>query len=228
MQLLEWQSLIFLLPIVAGALYLILMALGLSWGEHGAGGDLGHDVGLDHGADVDHGADLDHGTDVDHGVDAHPGALAGIASFLGVGKVPLAILGMSYCFVWGAAGLASLTWLGPQAVWTAVALALAAAVFVTRHLAAGIARLVPSVETYSTPARALVGLRGEVLYEVTDRSGVVRVCDPENTLHDVAGRISAGGAPLGAGTTVVLKRYDAAAGFFYVDVEESALARGSQ
>ena len=247
MNLLEWQYLIFLLPIGLGALYLILMALGLSFGEHAADlgadqdadvsvdqGDLGvdHDVGLDHDVDVDQDVGVDHDVAVEHGdvslehaaaagqadlaSEFHPGALDALIGFLGVGKVPLTILLMSYCFIWGGAGLISLTFLGKVAVWPAIGIAAAAAVLVTRHLAAALARLIPSVESYHTPQRQLVGLRGEVLYEVTETSGMVRVRDEQQNLRDVDARVSPGVTGIPAGTSVVLQRYDAATKSFFV------------
>ncbi|MFH0982030.1 MAG: hypothetical protein V2A79_10870 [Planctomycetota bacterium] len=221
MQLLEWQNLIFLLPIGLGALYLVLMALGASFGDHGP--DVGAD--LDHGADFGHGADLGHGVDADYGVhpghvDLHPelqpSILSAFLGFLGIGKVPISILMMSYCFVWGAAGLAAVTLYGKESIWVPIGMAAGAAVLVTRYLAAGLARLVPSVESYYTPERDLVGLKGEVLYEVTESSGVVRVRDERNTLHDVSCRVARGTKSIPAGKAAVLLRYSAAARVFIV------------
>jgi membrane protein implicated in regulation of membrane protease activity len=146
----------------------------------------------------------------------HVGAFGSVIGFLGVGKVPLTILLMSYCFVWGAVGLSAITLWGTAAVGKAVAVALIAAVLVTRFVAAGIARVLPSVESYHTPLRQLVGLSGEVLYEVTNDSGTVRLRDPSSDLRDVSSRIPAGAPRLPAGTRVMLLRYDAAARTFLV------------
>jgi membrane protein implicated in regulation of membrane protease activity len=240
MQLLEWQNLIFLLPIGLGALYLVLMALGApSGGESGdtdvggdadvsveAGADFDHDADLDHGVEVGHGADLGHGVGADHEVptahtdlhlELHPSALAAFLGFLGIGKVPISILMMSYCFVWGAVGLAGVTVFGKDSIWTAIGVAAGAAVLVTRYLAAGISRLLPSVASYYTPERDLVGLKGEVLYEVTESSGMVRLCDERNNLHDVSCHVRPGVKSVPAGTTVVLLRYNAAARVFLVE-----------
>lgn len=241
MQLLEWQYLIFLVPIGFGILYLLMMAVGLFGDGAGAdtdadGGDvaaetdldadhdvdLGHDVALDHGH-VDLG-DLGH-ADVAHPHGGHAGAehglyqpslFASFIGFLGIGKVPLSILMMSYCFVWGGAGLAGVTLLGIPRAWTAVAIAAAAAVFITRHLAHGLARLIPSVETYHTPLATLVGLRGEVLYAVTNASGTVRVRDPQQNQRDVPCRVAPGAENIAAGSQVVLVRYDPTRKWFLV------------
>jgi membrane protein implicated in regulation of membrane protease activity len=218
----------------------MLMAVGVGFGEQAADTDVGTDADvaadadLDAGADVDvdadtdvsleHGGDFAHG-DVGHGElahgagghEVHASALGAFVGFLGIGKVPLSILMMSYCFVWGVAGLVSVTLLGKEPLWPAVAIAAGAAVLITRQLAAGLSRLIPSVESYHTPQRQLVGLRGDVLYEVTDSSGVVRVHGPQDTLRDVSCRVVPGAKNIPAGTSVVLLRYDAATGVFYVE-----------
>jgi hypothetical protein len=235
MQILEWQNLIFLVPIAFGALYLLLMALGLSLGEHGADTDLSHDadasfdhgdvdlshdVGVDHDLGADHDVGVEHDADLGHAEGAgelQVGVFESLIGFLGVGKVPLTILLMSYCFVWGGTGLIAINVLGQDAAWPAIGIAAAAAVFGTRYLAAGLGRLIPSVETYHTPQRQLVGLRGEVLYEVTETSGVVRVCDDQENLRDVAARVGPGTPPVPAGTAVVLQRYNGATKSFLVE-----------
>jgi hypothetical protein len=220
MQLLDWQYLIFLLPIAFGALYLLLLASGLSGGTESGDADasVGHDLGVDHG-DVAHG-DIGH-AQVEHaGADHefHPGVFDTVISFLGIGKVPISILMMSYCFVWGTVGMASLTMLGEPSVGKAIGIAVAASVLVTRYLAIGIAKVVPSVETYHTPQSTLVGLGGEVLYAITGTSGIVRVRDVNDNLRDVPCRVGAGDKSIPAGTKVVLFHYDPAKKVFFVSL----------
>ena len=218
MQLLDWQYLIFLLPIAFGTLYLLLLASGLGGGSESGDADAsaGHDLGMDHG-DIAHGdlghADAGH-AGADH--DLSPGLFGMVVSFLGIGKVPMSILMMSYCFVWGAAGIAGLTMLGESSVTRAIGIAAAGSILVTRYLAIGISKLVPSVESYSTPLATLVGLGGEVLYAITDSSGSVRVRDAGDNLRDVPCRVGPGDASIPAGTKVVLFHYDAAKKVFYV------------
>ncbi|HVP10125.1 MAG TPA: hypothetical protein VMV94_02945 [Phycisphaerae bacterium] len=227
MQLLDWQYLIFLLPIAFGALYLLLLAAGLSGGTEAGDADasVDHDLAMDHGdVGVDHG-DLAHG-DIGHahvehaGMDQelHPGAFETFISFLGIGKVPVSILMMSYCFVWGVVGMASLTMLGEPSVGRAIAIAVVASIVVTRYLAIGIAKLVPSVESYSTPLSTLVGLGGEVLYAITDASGTVRVRDPQDNIRDVPCRVAPGDKSIPAGTKVVLFHYDRVKKVFFVSL----------
>jgi hypothetical protein len=238
MQLLEWQYLLFLAPIGLGALYLLVMAAGLvgEGGDADAGvdadtdlavdvdadadlGDAG-DLGVDADADADVGAALDHDADVTagdagdheadlaHAADAAPGVFTAVATLLGIGKVPVSLLLLTYLLVWGGAGLITLTLVGQQQVWIAIVVAAAAALLVPRQLAGIVARLVPAFETYSMPARGLLGLTGLVLYRVTADSGTVRVHEPGGTFRDVPGRTAEGVESIPADTPVVLLRYD--------------------
>ncbi len=86
MALLDWQNLIFLLPMLAALGYTLLMAAGLGFGEHGI------DVDLDVGHDLD--AGVEHDLDTDHDI-GHAGALASLLGLFGVGRVPLSILILS-------------------------------------------------------------------------------------------------------------------------------------
>jgi hypothetical protein len=253
MQLLEWQYLLFMLPIALGGLYLLLLGAGASFGggadaDADADTDLNVDIDSDVDVDADAGldlhpdgdidSDLAHGTamealghdlpagDHDLGTEAAghgeaaahdaPNVFAAVLSFLGIGRVPLSILLLSYCFVWGVAGLISLTLLGTASMALPITIALAAAVFVTRHLAVGIARLVPSIESHYVPPRHLTGLQATVLFEVTPTSGLVRLRDPEHNLRDVSCRVPPGQASIPAGTTVWLQRYAPADRVFVV------------
>jgi hypothetical protein len=236
MQLLEWQYLLFLAPIGLGALYLLVMAAGLV-GEGGdadvdadadlgadvaadvdADADLGDagDVGVDADTDADIGADLDYDADLAadhdaglaHAAGAEPGVFTAVATLLGIGKVPLSLLLLTYLLVWGGAGLITLTLVGQQRVAIAIAVAAAAALLIPRQLAGVVARLVPAFETYAMPARGLLGLTGLVLYRVTADSGTVRVHEPGGTFRDVPGRTAEGVESIPADTPVVLLRYD--------------------
>jgi hypothetical protein len=122
------------------------------------------------------------------------------------------------------AGLATLTLVGRERASLAVALALAASILVTRQLALGLARLLPTFESYHTPPRALLGLHGSVLYEVTGSSGVVRLRDERQNLRDMPARTAPGAAPIRAGVRVALLRYDAGARTFLVAPSSDAPA----
>jgi hypothetical protein len=221
MAILEWQYLIFELPMLAAILYIVLMTVGFAWG---GGGDLdaGHDVHIDVGHDVPgdaghdvagaagHDAESGHGS---HG--SHVSVLGRVFGLLGVGKVPASILGLSICFLWGAAGLVLNVWLGVEDMLRVILLAALAAVIGARGVAEGLALLLPREESYHTPKAELVGQVGEVLYEVTTTSGTVRLLDPSGNLLDLDCRIQEG-AGLKAGTKVVLQEYEPTADVFFV------------
>jgi hypothetical protein len=223
MSFLEWQNLIFLLPMAAAIGYILLMTVGFMWG---GGGDLdaGHDVhvDVDHDVHVDAGHDAggggDHDTEAGHGGHGSQVSLLGrIFSLLGVGKVPLSILVMSLCLIWGGSGLILNAWLGTEDMWQPILYAGLAALIGSRSIAEGLAFLLPREETYHTPKEELVGQTGEVLYEVTKTSGTVRLLDPSGNLLDLDCRIKDGDS-IKAGTKVVLQEYEPGADIFFVAV----------
>jgi hypothetical protein len=221
MSLLEWQNLIFALPMLAAILYILLMAVGFFWGG-GADLDAGHDVHVDVGhdapGDVGHDASGGAGHHADGGRGGHGlqvSLLGRVFGLLGMGKVPLSILWLSVCLIWGAAGLVLNVWLGMEDMPKVILFAALAAVVGARAVAEGLAYLLPREETYHTPKAELVGQVGEVLYEVTRTSGTVRLCDPSGNLLDLDCRIQ-DGAGLKAGTKVVLQEYEPSADVFIV------------
>jgi hypothetical protein len=212
MAVLQWQNLIFLLPMLAAILYILLMTVGLFWGE---GGDLdtGHDVHVDVEHNVGsagHDAGNGHGSHV-----PHVSLLGRTFGLLGIGKVPMSILWLSICLIWGAAGLLLNVFLGMEAMRQNILFAALAAVVGARLVAEGLALLLPREESYHTPKAELVGQVGEVLYEVTTTSGTVRLRDPSGNLLDLDCRIQ-DGAGIKAGTKVVLQVYEPGADVYYV------------
>jgi membrane protein implicated in regulation of membrane protease activity len=231
MELFEWYNLIFALPVVAALLYVVLMASGLSFGDHGDV-SIDHDVGVDVGRDVsvgdvshdvagDLGHDADTG-DADHA--AHPHVLGAMLSLLGVGRAPLSILMMSACFIWGATGLVLNVLLGTDVMWQVVGFAALASLVGTRLVAEFLGSLLPGEESYHTPKQELTGEVAEVLYEVTPTSGTVRLQDPSGNLLDLACR-SCGAEHIKAGTRVVLGKYDPGADLFLVRADENTLGK---
>jgi hypothetical protein len=211
MTMLEWQNLIFLLPMLGAILYILMMAVGVISGE---GGDLDadHDVHVEVGHDVS--PDAGHDADAGHG-GAHLGLLERALGLLGVGKVPLSILCLSFGLIWGAAGLVLNAVLGVEGMRQNILFAALAALLGGRTIAEGLAYLLPREESYHTPKADLVGQVGEVMYEVTHSAGTVRLSDPSGNLLDLDCRIE-DGPDLKAGTRVVLHKYDSAADVFFV------------
>lgn len=193
MELLKPENLIFLLPLVAVLGFVLLMITGL-WVVEG-GAEIG---GAEAAAD---------------GVE-HPGVSP--LEFLGVGEVPLSILAVSLGSLWGSVGLAS----GLIPGWSLTArLAVAgvAAVLGTRLLAGGIARLLPTVESYSTSEEELVGEEADVVHEVTPEGGTVRVVDRSSSLRDLPCVVRDGQGQIARGARVLLSSYDQKLGRFIVE-----------
>ena len=212
MAILEWQNLIFVLPMLAAILYILLMTLGFFW-EGSGDVDAGHDFPGDGGHDVgDAGHDAEAGTG-GHG--SHVGLFERAFGLLGIGKVPISIVCLSICLIWGAAGLVLNVILGIETMQQNILFAALAAVVGARAVAEGLALVLPREESYHTPQAELVGQVGEVLYEVTRTSGTVRLLDPSGNLLDLDCRIQEG-AGLKAGTKVVLQEYEPTADVFFV------------
>jgi hypothetical protein len=213
---LEWQNLIFLLPLGVAVIYVLLMSVGLSIGDQDV--DVAHDVHLDAGHDVhaDAGHDADHGAHAGHdGYAHHPSLLGSVLSLLGIGKVPISVVLISFLSLWGGVGLALNSLFGEEAIIKTLAFTALAAVGGTRLLAEGIGRLMPREESYYTPKEDLVGQTGEVLYEVTPTSGTVRLRDPTGNLLDLDCR-SWNDEQIPPGTRVDLVEYDQATDVFVV------------
>jgi hypothetical protein len=90
-----------------------------------------------------------------------------------------------------------------------------AAVVGARLAAECLAMLLPREESYHTLKAELIGLVGEVLYEVTRTSGTVRLRDPSGNLLDLDCRIQ-DGPNIKAGSQVKLQEYDGTADIFFV------------
>jgi hypothetical protein len=220
MAILEWQNLIFALPMLAAILYILMMTVGFVWGG-GADLDAGHDVHVDVGHDIagdaGHDAgDAGHDAEGGHGNHGSQVSLLGRAfGLLGIGKVPTSILLLSVCLIWGAAGLVLNVWLGMETMPRNIMWAALAALVGARGIAEGLAFLLPREESYHTPKEELIGQVGEVLYEVTQTSGAVRLLDPSGNLLDLDCRTQEG-TGIKAGTKVVLQGYEPGADVFYI------------
>ena len=209
MDALQWWNLIFLLPAVGALIYLLVLALGALPVE-------GHDFGVEHDG-------FEHG-------DGDP--FHGALSLIGVGRVPLSLVLMSFAFLWGFFG-----WLGNRLfsmvlpspslfVWPSLVVAFLGAALLTGVLARGMGRMMPATESYGATARDLVGGMGDVRYAVTEQTGSVQVHDRYGTLHEVPARVLPGEPAIPAGTRVVLWRFDDAAGA-YLALQDDAISGSS-
>jgi hypothetical protein len=228
MELLQWWNLIFLLPAFAALLYLLLLALGAlpAEGDHG-------DIHVEPGLHVEvHGAHIEihpHDLPDDFGHDSDTDPFRGALSLIGVGRIPLSLVLMSFFFLWGFFGWAanqifSSVLPSPALfIWPSLAVALVGAGAFTRLLAVRLGRLMPSTESYGASTRELVGRIADVRYALTETSGTVQLYDQYGTMYEVSARVMPGEAPIPSGKRVVLWRYDGSEGAYFA-VQDDAIA----
>jgi hypothetical protein len=198
-EILEWWNLIFLLPAAIAVLYVLLLAVGAMPFD---------DLGLD--------------------IDTHDGDgghdLLGI---LGVGRVPISIVLISFSLLWGVIGWFAMRafqaiWPAPGVfIWPSLLVALVGAVGLTRVMARLFNRVMPGTESYGAGSRELVGRMAEARYPISSSGGSVQVYDQHGTLHEVPARVLAGEEAIPAGARVVLWRYDDATGSFLVAQDDA-------
>lgn len=199
-EILEWWNLIFLLPAVAAVLYVLLIAAGAAPLD---------DAGVDFDADVDGDAGND------------------LLSVLGLGRVPLSLILISFCMLWGIIGwfamrAFSTIWPEPTTfIWPSLVTALFGAALLTRLLTSLLGRIMPRTESYGAGARELVGRQAEARYAITATGGSVQVYDQHGSLHEVPARVLPGDAPIPAGARVILFRYDDVAGSYLVTQDDA-------
>jgi membrane protein implicated in regulation of membrane protease activity len=144
-------------------------------------------------------------------------------SVLGLGKVPVSVMGMSLCFSWAGAGVALTALLRPWLQTPALFFPLAAAgaavasVGVTSCLARVMAAYMPKSSSFHQRTEDLEGAVGEALYTIpVDAEGVIRVRDRHGSEVQFSAFIKAQ-EPVPAGACVLLLRYDAARHAFLVE-----------
>jgi hypothetical protein len=216
---------------VAALLYLLMLALGALPAEGGHDGDIHVEPGLHveiHGAHIElHPHDIpdDFGHDAHHDTDPFRGAL----SLIGVGRIPLSLVMMSFFFLWGFFGWAanqlfSSVLPSPALfIWPSLAVALVGAGAFTRFLAMRLGRLMPSTESYGSSSSELVGRIADVRYALTETNGTVQLYNAYGTMYEVPARVMPGEAPIPSGERVVLWRYDGGAGTYFA-VQDDVIA----
>lgn len=212
MEFLEWWNLIFILPFLGGICYLVLMlASGSSAMEQEVEVDLEGEVDL---GEIINEPSLD--------VDTEPGLVFEALSFLGIGKIPMSIIILTFCFLWGFFG-----WIGNQIfrqilpspglfIWPSLGVALLSSIFGTRWLATVLAKIMPQTETYAVSNQQLVGKRAQALFNITEEFGRARLRDNSGNLIGVPCRVGPGEREIPSGSRVVLLHYDAERKLFLV------------
>ncbi len=197
--LLAWWNLIFLLPFATAVGYLLLVALG---GLH-----FDHDVEMDHDHDLDGEAD---------------NLFLQTLGILGVGKVPLSMILMSFCLIWGFVGwvcnegfsqILPAPWFVVASVVTTFVVTLAC----TRVVASTVGRIFPSTESYGSTHQDLVGKLAAVRFTLTEGSrGSATLYDNHKTFLEVPCRLMDGEEPISSGEQVILCAFDEDAAVFEV------------
>lgn len=199
--------------------------------EHGA--DIHADYGdTAHGlpAEVDHG-EVAHDTHVEHAHEAghgnhnhHESVLTQILEAFGIGRgVPISVM-LPFCMMlWGVLGLASNQALHPLLrfpavyVWLSALLSLLGTSFIARGMSGIVARYLQMGQVADVSRERLVGATGVAVFSIDERGGVADVRDTVGTVHRITCHVREGGAPLPAGTPVVVTDYEVETGRYLVE-----------
>jgi membrane protein implicated in regulation of membrane protease activity len=230
--LLGWWNLIFVAPFAVALLYLFVCTLsGVGMGDADADADADIDADVDADIDLDADADLD--ADVHGEVDGHDANADGHDSesdqtaahlaalaWLGVGRVPLSLVGLVLVLTWGAAGFLTNAMLRPRtglaAARISIPVAVLASLLVTRSLVLLIARFIPLNQNLALRQSDHVGEVGQALYAIDERFGLVAVRDERGDLKQLPCRVASGVEAIPRGARVKLVAYRADERFFFV------------
>jgi membrane protein implicated in regulation of membrane protease activity len=141
---------------------------------------------------------------------------------LGVGSVPVSMVVMFMLFTWGGIGfltnqIAHTRLAEPwQVALVSLPLAAIGSVLVTSVLTRLIGKYMPMRETYARRSHDLLGSRGEAIYQIDDKFGMVNVRDDRGDLFQVACRLRPGSSPIPKGATAQLVAYSAKEHMYYV------------
>ena len=207
-----WYNLIFTVPILLVIFYLILQIFGLAL-DFGGDSDVDVDAG---GADIDADADADIDVDADADAGVDFSAFERALGFINVGKVPLVIIIATFLLFWGVSGfmlngiIQNIFGNFPSAfIMASCGVALVVGVIGTKFLSGVIARLFPTVESYSSNNESLLGQMGQVVSrEITTEFGRAKVEDPYGNALTIFCKIQTGKEVPKRGDEIVLIDYD--------------------
>jgi membrane protein implicated in regulation of membrane protease activity len=198
--LLDWWNFIFLLPLLAGLVLALGIALsGLDAGEHG-GAEGGGDDGGDGGE-----ANL----------------LLQFLSLFGLGQgVPLSVMLPILLAVWGVSGLilnGLLSPLLPPTVFAPISIAagLVLAMLVGRLIATALRRVFADKET-AIRSGGLVGCVGRAVFAITAERGLANIKDPFGNVHRAVCRVYEGQPDIAAGEEILVIEFIPEERVYYV------------
>lgn len=179
-QLLQWHYMIFLLPLVLAAFFLLLSVV--RPGRHSR---------HRHGAAPKQSAVSKSG--------APPTLLPLLLRLLGVDKVPLPLFLELFCLLFGIAGFwANRFLLGEipnPSFWQvlpSLGIALGVALLGSRLATGLVARLMPRDESTARSQSSLFGATGTIVFPTTETTGRIHIYDSYGTLHDESCRTAPG------------------------------------
>lgn len=201
------------------ALEVVAAIIGAPWSSLAGDADTDFDLDVDADVDVDVGADID--TDIDAGAEiggnevaTDVGPVAGLLSWLGLGRVPFLILLAGLLATFSASG--SIVQLIANGIattlpgWLASLIALPPTLFGTRWFAIGAARLLPREESAAVSVDSLIGSVAKVTVGTASSHlpAEARVRDRLGYTHYVRVRPEDPSATYPAGSRVVLVSRD--------------------
>lgn len=212
-------NLIFLAPLVVGVILFLLLAMVSGFDGHGDA-DVHADAHAELHSDVHADPDFDNDATPDghHVPEGSVGQVAAVLAFFGIGKVPLNIVLFSWVIIWGVVGYTMNLLLTPQMVVLNAVIAAFSAVFGTRYLARGLARILPNVETYSQQDYDFLLQEATVAYTIRRDSGAVRIYDRHGRLRELPCRLTEGQVEILPGQQVMLDDFNEVAGTYSVTV----------
>jgi membrane protein implicated in regulation of membrane protease activity len=214
----SWWNLIFIAPFALALIYLAVYAVsGLTIGEI----DAEHDLDVDHGVDVEHHIGSDHHLGDDSTTTTGQSSIFAALTWLGLGRVPISLVGMVLLLSWGMIGFITNVLAQPymaepwQTVMVSLPIALFGSIQITNWLTRLIGRYLPLHDTSARRRHALLGSAAEAIFAIDDKSGVVAVRDTNGNLFHVACRVGVGEPPLAKGSRVCLVSYRATDNVFF-------------
>ena len=234
--LLGWWNLIYVIPFGLALAYLTAyVASGWTFGDLDADADLDADVDVDADLEIDAEADLGaegdlahpHGLHTPgHDIDADSavgqgGSILNAVAWLGVGRVPLSILLMVLCFAFGALGFFANQLLrealgAPAVAAVSLPVAILGGLALTSLVANAIAKWMPMNETSARLRREFVGSRATTVFPVDAGQGLAVVRGPEGDRYQIPCRTLPGREAIAARSEVVIVKYVADDGLFFV------------
>jgi hypothetical protein len=223
----------FSVALLAVAFYVLLQGLGLlSWGEHGGHDSISDTDGHNAVSGADQGSSADHEAHTDSvPVGEHESLLAMFWGFLGLGRVPFAVVWQSFLTMFGLVGIFITT-----VVWTYtdklssyyLLFSLPTAVIGGGIFSSGlvklVARLMPASSGEASRRRDLIGCTGVVISsQVSADFGEIRLNDPQGRVLRLICRTLPTEAPISEGANVMVVDYQEKKDILYVCPMKSLL-----